>query len=205
MNTNKWLLERSKVLMKYAETTPACLNRLSMTLEEPECGWIDAYFKVNGKFLNVELSSVYEPFVPLKEWMEDIVKQTSRFTYGISMVQIDCEGYQVMLYYEPIPFCDWRITQGRNCGILYIYDGAEEKVALDAFCETEELLKAVYTAVIQYAKDMQQCSVFIEDWVWMAYNAEMADMEEDSSEMKEFFYNKVRSEIVEKFLQLDNK
>ena len=61
----------------------------------------------------------------------------------------------------------------------------------------------LYFAIQRYAKDMQLCDNFIEEWVWEAYNNEVAELEQDSSEMKEFFLKKITSPIVENYLNND--
>ena len=72
---------------------------------------------------------------------------------------------------------------------------------MDAFCDTWEFVKTIYSAIIEYAKDMQNYDKFIDEWVWHAYNSEMSDYDEDSPELKELFLNKMKSEEVENYIK----
>ena len=70
---NNWLNERSKLLAKYAEQEIKKANHIQLSLDKPDCGWINAHFMVNNiEKTYVEFSDVYEPFTDIKKWLEDI-------------------------------------------------------------------------------------------------------------------------------------
>ena len=206
---NKWLLERSKLFTKYAKEIPTACDCVEVKFDKPEVGWIDTHFFINGKEKGgIELSDVYEPFEDIKKWLEDIVKKESEFVHGVSMVEINCEAYGVALYYEPMLVVGdcWNGLHPWSCnntGIFYVFDGATMEVWAEAFCETKNLVKSIYESIINYAKEMREVDSFIEDWVWDAYNKEMESYNEDSPELKDFFLNKVRSEIVENYIKME--
>ena len=139
----------------------------------------------------------------IRRWLEDIVFNQSHFKYGPSMVNIDCEGYNTFLYYEPIAW-GTGLVRGKHhtCyGLFYAFETHNEQITVDAFCDTWDFIKTFYSAIIDYAKEMQNYDKFIDDWVWDAYNSEMSDYDEDSQELKELFINKMKSEEIEKYIQ----
>ena len=204
---NQWLLERSILFAKYAKELPKVCDKIEVKFEKPDFGWINTHFIVNEKEKGyIELSSVYEPFTDIKKWLEDIVRKEAEYSHGVSMVDVNCEFYGAALYYEPILLMgnEWNGLNPWSCydtGIFYVFDGAINKVWAEAFCETKVLVKSIYESIVNYAKEMREVDSFIEDWVWDAYNGEMAPYDEDSPELKDFFLNKVSSEIVEKYLR----
>ena len=201
---NNWLNERSKLLAKYAEQEIKKANHIQLSLDKPDCGWINAHFMVNNiEKTYVEFSDVYEPFTDIKKWLEDIAYNQYRFKYAPSMVNIDCEGYNAFLYYEPIVWGTGLINHKhyKYYGLFYIYETHNDQITLDAFCDTWEFVKTFYSSIIEYAKDMQNYDKFIDEWVWDAYNSEMSDYDEDSPELKELFLNKMKSEEVENYIK----
>lgn len=206
-DSNKWLLERSKLFAKYGKCEPKAIKRVDVRFTKPNVGWIEMYFSINGEEKGyIPLSSVYEPFEDIKEWLEGIIKQEQRFAYGPSMVGIDCEGYGAALYFEPMVLIGdgwngldpWRCV---NTGLFYVYDGYDDKILADAYCERAQLVKAVYESIINYAKEMQDNPDFFDNWVWDAYNNELSSYDDYSPELDDFFLNKVRSEFIEEYIK----
>ena len=79
-----WLLERSRLFAEYAEREPNICDRVGVRLENKKWGWINAYFSINGEEKNlIELSNVYEPFVDIKKWLENIVKNEKEYNCTI--------------------------------------------------------------------------------------------------------------------------
>ena len=203
MTKNEWLQQRSELFAKYAKGLPRVYQNVRIQFDKPEYGWINTYFLVNGEEKGyIELSSVYEPFTDIKEWLEDIVKKDSEHRHGISMVEIDCEKYGVALYYEPIVMMGntWNgLNPGQewNTGIFYVFDGSTNTVWADAYCKTASLVKGIYESIINYAIKMHEVEEFVENWVW----DEMDEFEPNSPKLKDFFLNKVRSTIVEEYIR----
>ena len=205
---NHWLSERSKLFAKYAEGLPMNSSYVQLSFDKPEYGWIDMHVSVNYNEKDcIELSNaIYEPFGDLKEWLEHIVTKCGSFPEAGSIVQLDCEHYKVVLYYEPILYTEpgYRGHIFKNnkygCGLFYIYNEALESITANTIVGTKDLVKSFYLSIINYAKEMQQNENFVENWVWDAYNSEMHDYDEDSPELKDFFLKKVRSKIIEEYL-----
>ena len=202
-----WLLERSRLFAEYAEREPNICDRVGVRLENKKWGWINAYFSINGEEKNlIELSNVYEPFVDIKKWLENIVKNEKEYKHIVSMVEINCEGYGAALYYEPMLTLNnnWNGCEPWICldtGIFYIFDSADNKVWADAICDTRDFVKSIYESIINFAKEMQQDDGFIDDWVWDAYNNEMGPYNGDEPELKELFLKKVKSEEIEDYIK----
>ena len=190
------LIERSRIFAKYGERLPQIADRVSFKFDKPISGWIELMIQVNYEEANtLGLSSVYEPFQEMKEWLEDIVLNDKKCSKKSSILEIDCEGYEAVIYYEPV-----FEQRNKNTGIFYVYDTSDNRIWADAYCETPIFVKTIYEAIVNYAKEMALTSDFVEEWVWDAYNSEMGPYDEDSPELKDFFLNKVRSEIVEDYI-----
>lgn len=193
---SRLLTERSRILAKYGERLPQLSDRVEFDFDKPNSGWIELMIQVNDEEANtLGLSSAFEPFQDMKEWLEDIVKNDKRCSKKTSVLEIDCESYEAVIYYEPV-FEQKNI----NTGIFYVYDTSEDKIWADAYCETSVFVKSVYKAIVDYAIEMAFTPDFVEEWVWDAYNSEMGPYDEDSPELKDFFLNKVRSGIVEEYI-----
>ena len=202
MPSNNWFLSRSKLLAKYAEELPKNIKHIKVLFDKPEYGWINAHFSINNNEMTfLEFSSVYEPFVDIIAWLERIYS----YRFEVSILRIDCEGYEAELCYEPILYYDYNKWKGHGhyteYGIFYIYETSTDEITLDAFCHPKDLVKSFYNAIIDYAKEMQNDDDFIDHWVWDAYNGEMGTYNEDSPELKDFFLDKVRSEIIEDYIK----
>ncbi len=136
--SKNWLKQRSEILAKYAQSLPTKQDRIQFSFEYPDYGWMPVHFHKNGIDMGfIEFSSVYDCFEPLREWLETIT------TVGYdkaSIVNLDCELWHAALYYEPIWFYDnEKYRSGLypcDCGIFSVYDEAEDRFLLDAYCET---------------------------------------------------------------------
>lgn len=196
---SRLLTERSRILAKYGEKIPQLSDRVEFDFDKPNSGWIELMIQVNDEEANtLGLSSAFEPFQDMKEWLEDIVKNDKRCSKKTSVLEIDCESYEAVIYYEPV-----FEQKDINTGIFYVYDTSEDKIWADAYCETSVFVKSVYKAIVDYAIEMAFTPDFVEEWVWDAYNSEMGPYDEDSPELKDFFLNKVRSGIIEDYI--DNR
>ena len=126
---NHWLHERSMLFEKYAVNMPTRADRIDLQLDYPDCGWIDMHFYVNGEEkVVIDTSYVYEPFVDIKEWLENIVSHI--FDFNPTGVNIYNECYNFLLYYEPLFIqTDDQMTPNPQelYGLFYVYDGTKEK------------------------------------------------------------------------------
>lgn len=203
---NHWLSERSKLFAKYAESMPRKAATFELVLDKVDLGWIDMHFKVNDvETLVINASSVCEPFEDIRDWLEQMVTHL----YTPSEVRINDETFDYYLCYEPLRFMSGESKSlhpnhsHSGYGLFYVYDDSVEQIVSDALFDTRKFIRSFYTAIIEYGKQWQQDPDFIEHWVWDAYNSEMHDYDEDSPELREFFLKKVRSEVVENYLGIN--
>jgi hypothetical protein len=57
---------------------------------------------------------------------------------------------------------------------------------------------------LSFAEKTRENDSFVKDWVEQAYNSEWGEMEHDDPKVKDILYNKVHSEIVERFIYDEN-
>ena len=198
----EWLLERARLYGKYADNISARLDNISIKLDYPDRGWIDTHIILNGEETELfEISWCNDPFEDIRLWLEYIVQHI--FDYTPSGVNIDCESYSVILNYEPLPFLtDELLTPNppELCGLFYIYDDCKGKYVTNALCETKAFVTAIYQTILTFAKETRENDSFVKDWIEQAYNSEWGEMEHDDPKVKDILYNKVHSEIVERFI-----
>ncbi len=79
-------------------------NDFTIEFEGPENGWLEIYFKIEGKkpFL-IEISDAYSPCPFLKKWLENMLDFS---TVTSESINIDCEQYNVVLSYDYIGYND---------------------------------------------------------------------------------------------------
>lgn len=149
----------------------------------------------------IVLSSAFDGFEPLREWVETIVASREN---KASIVRLNGELSEAIPYYEPIWVYDADkcngFTHPSDCGIFSVYDSADDKILLDAFCYTPTFVQTIYKSMIEFATAMKDRPEFIEDWVIDSFNKDCSKYNEDDSAINEIFYNKVKSEKIEEFL-----
>jgi hypothetical protein len=204
--TNHLLLERSKLFARYAENMPSKVDMVELHLDDPYCGLIKMHFKVNGvETLLITASNAYEPFVDIREWLEQIVKHI--FDFSPTGVRIYDEFDDYLLYYEPFFFQSNELLTNHPPildGLFYIYDSCEKKIVSEAVVETKRLVRVFYESIHDFAKESIKSDGLVVDWIQGAYNNEYAKYDDDDPRVKEIFLNKVTSPIVEKFLNDKN-
>lgn len=198
----EWLLERARLYGKCADNISARLDNISIKLDYPDRGWIDTHIILNGEETELfEISWCNDPFEDIRLWLEYIVQHI--FDYTPSGVNIDCESYSVILNYEPLPFLtDELLTPNppELCGLFYIYDDCKGKYVTNALCETKAFVTTIYQTLLSFAEKTRENDSFVKDWIEQAYNSEWGEMEHDDPKVKDILYNKVHSEIVERFI-----
>ena len=203
---NNWLIERSKLLAKYAENVPRKFDKVELQLDYPDCGWLDMHFKVNGEEkILISASDVYEPFEEIREWLELMARGV--FTFTPSGVRIYDEFDDYLLYYEPFFFQSNELLTNHPPildGLFYIYDSCEKKIVSEAVVETKRLVRVFYESIHDFAKESIKSDGLVVDWIQGAYNNEYAKYDDDDPRVKEIFLNKVTSPIVENFLNDKN-
>ena len=199
--TNHYLLERSKLLARYAENWPRKADKLELHLDDPYCGLIKMHFKVNDEeTLLITASNVYEPFVDIREWLEQIVRHIFDFT--TSAVKINDEFDDYLLFYEPIYHHpdEMLLNPPVLGGLFYVYDSCEKKIVSEAFLETKKFVKSIYESIHSYAIEKSRNDEFVDAWSEGAYHYDFDDWDEHDPRFINLFVEKVTSPIVEEFL-----
>ena len=193
------------MLEKYAINMPNKADKFGIKLDNPEYGWIDFHIFINNEEkVFIDLSSTYEPFEDIIEWLENIVRHI--FDFSPCSVNIYDEFYDTILYYEPIVFLTNELLTPyppNLCGLFYVYDGYKEKIVADALCDTKEFVGNFYQTIKHFAQEAMKDKSFVEDWIMDAYNKECGFMDDDDPRIQEIFMNKVSSEKIESFLSND--
>ena len=163
---NKWLYARSELYRKYAENLPNTLAQVEMFFSSPEVGWLPVKFNIDNKESEeIEFSYVYDPIPELIQWLEYIVK--NRWTGG-SYITIDCERYNTIFCYEVMvepesEECK-RPIHPTDCGLFTVYDTYSQQFIVEAFCQTDELVKSLYTSLTDFIKKVINNKDFEEHW-----------------------------------------
>lgn len=206
MNSS-WLKKRGEIILKYATSLSQKLDKVKITFDYPDCGWMPMHFHKNGIDMGyIALSDVYDSFVPLREWLETIA--TSSYEQA-SIINLDCEGFHAVLSYEPIWFYDENdinnATYPPDLGMFSVYSEADNDFILDALCETETFIREMYQCFINFAEAMKLRPEFIDDWVQQSFNEEWGELDNNIDAMNEIFLSKVKSKKIENYIQqMDN-
>lgn len=199
---NNIMLLRGKMMQEFAENIPATTDRMRFLLEGPEFGWMDMYFYINdGEEQGFNISNVYNPFQDIKEWLEQIVEH--RFDFIPCAVNIDCESYNVVMYYEPLFYTSDEQLLGnpQMNGLFYIYDSLVREIMLSAYCNTKELVKLLYTTIRNHAKGLMEYRY--EDWMddWILPETGDYKDEDEEKAIRETYNRLFVSETIEKYLE----
>lgn len=199
---NNIMLLRGKLMQEFAENIPATTDRMRFLLEGPEFGWMDMYFYINdGEEQGFNISNVYNPFQDIKEWLEQIVEH--RFDCIPCAVNIDCESYNVVMYYEPLFYTSDEQLLGnlQMNGLFYIYDSLGREIMLSAYCNTKELVKLLYTTIRNHAKGLMEYRY--EDWMddWILPETGDYKDEDEEKAIRETYNRLFVSETIEKYLE----
>ena len=198
------IYQRSKILEQFSKDAPALkYDKLELQLFEPSAGWIDARFFVNDKETDTfDISDVYIPFEDIKIWLEEVVQH--RFECTPTGLNIDSEGYNVMMYYEPLFFDQdqFMLNDAPLCGLFYVYNSGRKKITTAAYCKTKQLVELFYKTILTYAETMlKKDPSFADDWILPEADC---NIEDEDVAIKETFKRMFVSEDIEKFLSDSN-
>lgn len=93
----KWLKVRAEVYNKYMVLPRHC-EPLGLRIDAADSGWIDMIFSISGKSYKITLSSFPEPFVGIRQWLEDIIVRTDQLDFTLD---VDCDtSWDTIFHYE---------------------------------------------------------------------------------------------------------
>lgn len=207
---NGWFAERSRVYKEISERKDL-FKRLDSTFfyfTPPDAGWIDMEMYLNGKKrLTCDCSVVFDPFVEMTMWLEDIVK-------GIQLehtMRIDCEGREVYLHYEMLRAANFGFSVERpgpgkeivhvydantdpEIGLFFVYDSDTDSIPFYALCETKDFVNSVYLALLALCGNCYntQCSDFVKEWFYDPNQYRSGPKWDNLT-----FYNDIKSPLIE--------
>lgn len=197
--TNQWINSQIAVLQRFANGLPDTLDEVTLALDKPEVGWIDMHFKINGgERLVINTSDVYDPFFPLRQWLEYLARNWQQ---RAASVLIDCEGYEVILSYQPF-FCPEKDeakmpNYPKDCGIFSIYNTLTEQTAATAYCDTIEFIGSLYKSLLDYVEENAHDPAFTDEW---NFDNDITQATRDEFQQATLFMARVKSPVIENFL-----
>ena len=193
-----WFAERSRVYKELSKRDNL-FEKLDSTyfyFTSPDAGWIDMEMYLNGKKrLTCACSCVYNPFLDMKRWLEEIVRSRNMET----TMRIDCEGEEMYLHYEKLRDAEtiistkdqWRHSKTENyseIGLFYVYDSRSDSIPLYTLCETKDFVNSIYLALLALCGNCYNThfSDFANEWY----------LDDDKFDNMTF-YNKIKSPLIE--------
>lgn len=163
---NKWLSARSELYRKYANGLPQHLPYVHLLFSSPHLGWLPVKFNIGGKESeSIEFSDVYDPIPELIQWLEHINKK--RWSGG-SYITIDCELYTTIFSFEVMVLPEdeecKRNVHPSGCGLFTVYDTYHQQFIVEAFCETDEFVKALQMSLYGFIKEVLNHQDWEKDW-----------------------------------------
>ena len=186
IDKHHWLKSRAEIYKQYQELPRHC-EPFGLLVGPAEHGWIDMTFSTSDKHRKITLSSYPEPFVGIRQWLEDIIVCTDRLDFTLD---IDCDGdWNTILHFEHLYDLD------NDGGLFYLYESCEDGY-LAAYINFHEFIRLIYTRILNYAIDGEKTEEFKENW--FEY---ISDDDYPDGLLSSVF----RSEIIETYLKLDNR
>lgn len=186
IDNQKWLKVRADVYNKYQEL-PKSYETLKLHIFPADRGWIDMIFSVAEQEYKIHLSCYPEPFLPIKKWLEDIIMRVDDIDNTL-VVDCDC-SWETIFHFEHLT------DSGESIGIFYLYDSDEDS-CLSAYLRLSDLIRLIYRGILDYAIEGESTEEFREQWIEYVEADKYVDDKLSSA---------FRSEIIEKFLELDNR
>ena len=186
IDNQKWLKVKADAYNKY-QKPPDLWEPIRMNIEPAYSGWIDIVFSVSRSEYNVYLSSFPEPFVYIKEWLEDLVMRTDDLD---STKVVNCDyNWETVFHFEHLTSFE------HSVGIFCIYDSDEDH-CLSGYVRLYDLVNVIYNGILNYALEGEKTEEFRENWIGYVDERDYPD-----GLLSPVF----RSEIIEKFLELDDR
>lgn len=200
-----WFAERSRVYKELSERDDL-FKKLDSTyfyFTSPDSGWIDMELYLNGKKrLTCDCSVVFDPFIEMRMWLEDIVRSINIE----NTMRVDCEGKEVYLHYEKLRDVEDGV-EGRGesavffdantrpeIGLFYVYDSDSDAIPFYAICETKDFVNSVYLALLSLCGNCYNThfSDFANGWYYGVNTCRNTHKFDNMT-----FYNDIKSPLIE--------
>jgi hypothetical protein len=182
----KWLTIKADVYNKYKHLPPKT-ETFDIRVDAVEAGWFDMFLSVSGREYKVVLSSFPEPFIGIRQWLEDIVVCTDRL--GITL-NVDCDTQWNTLFH-----IEHLTSYEKDEVLFYLYDTTEDDY-LSGYLDLEQFVRVFYTTILNYALEGEKTESFQQNWLEYFSDEEYPDGLLSSA---------FRSEIIETYLVLKNR
>ena len=114
------------------------------------------YFSASGHEYKIILCEYPEPFVGIRQWLEDIIVQIDRLDFTLD---VDCDTqYNTIFHIEHLE------TRHGDAGLFYVYDSDEDN-CLSAYIDLYEFIRLVYTRILNYALEGEKTDEFRQNWL----------------------------------------
>lgn len=145
------------------------------------------YFTASGSEYKITLSEFPEPFVGIRQWLEDIIVQIDRLDFTLD---VDCDtAYNTIFHFEHLTSYDDYV------GLFYIYD-SDEDCCLSAYINLYEFIRLIYNRILNYALEGEKTEEFRQNWLEYISEDDYPDG---------LLSSVFRSEIIETFLKLKHR
>lgn len=169
MTDDKWLQAREALHLKYITMCPKKLDHVSFDFNEPNNGAIEVKVTVNGWYDSPEhfhLPNTSKPYKPIVEWLEQILTKKN---YGAAIMKALGEDDDIScntLYYEPMPYGAGKDEKGdilikHDRGLFYLYDHSKGIIKTEAYCDTDNFVRFIYTRM-KWDAQKKQHTIFSE-------------------------------------------
>lgn len=186
IDNEKWLKIKADVYNKY-QKLPELWEPIRMRIEPAHDGWIDIVFSISQSEYKVYLSSVPEPFLCIKEWLEDLIMRTDDLD---STKVVNCDySWETVFHFEHLT------SFKQSVGIFYLYDSDEDH-CLSGYVRLYDLVNVIYNGILTYAIEGERTEDFYNHWILHVGLNDYPD---------ELLSPLFRSEIIETYLKLDNR
>ena len=197
-----WFKAKAQIYSNVAEWGDKEFDEVFFNFSNPKAGWIEMSIYIDGERLHTfPLSAALDPFNEMRIWMEDIAND---FKLSADL-NIDAEGRNIVLHYERVSLSEvivrrkyvhedrdkdqWAsynaVTEPES-GLFYIYDTDTETVPVLCYCQTKQLLHALYVGLLNYASRSESKSQIKHGWYYL-----------DHTDDNWTLYNTIKSPLVE--------
>ncbi len=204
----KWFEARAEVFKNVASWRNKEVDEVFFNFSKPEAGWLNISIYSNGKKLHTfPISAAFDPFLDIKMWMEDIAND---FRLS-SDLYIDVEGRIIVFHHEYVSLAEvgisrmflheerekdsWEKYDANTYtakSLFWVYDSETEDMPIVCYCETKQLLFALYVGILEFASRSEATSSIQGGWYYL----------DDSDNWT--LYNTIKSPLIEWLLYSDH-
>lgn len=186
IDKHELLKVKAEIYNRYQRLPGQC-EPFSLGIAPAEHGWIDITFSAAGVSRTTSLSCFPEPFVGIRQWLEDIIVCTDRLDFTLD---VDCDhDSDTIIHFEHLYDLD------NDGGLFYLYEAGSEGF-LAGYINLHDFIKAIYTSILDYALEGEKTDAFRENWLEYVPSEDYPDG---------LLSSVFRSEIIETFLTLNNR